>query len=234
MKIKEVIDIIGDFNVPIIPIPAGRRQKGKLPIYATEKGVHFYKDDTIWGISTDNSDMSYDIKMYLKRLDEKLEGNERELNKYLTVYELLSAIKSYKGENGNISFEQLKVYVALLNRKIIESLDFSEVSGMNDLIDLVSKDSLYREQIFNVSVVNCYKAQPFRGSTKPLKNYHFGNIEYHEELDKVNITLYNDCVELHHEAERISHKRNLDLEVEYTEEQKIFTALGCWRGYYLN
>lgn len=232
MKIINVIDIMGDFNAPVIPMPAGRRPKGTLPIYATEKGVHFYEDDTIWGISLDDSEMSYDMKMNLKRMDATLEDNERELNRYLAVYELLYAQKSHKGETGSISFEKLKDYVALLNKKILESLKFDEVSGMNYLIDLVSKDSLYREQIFNVSVAKCYRADRFRGSIKPSKSYHFGNIEYHEELDKVNITLYNDCIVLCHKAEGTFHECDLDLKHKYTEEQKILTALYRWRGYY--
>ena len=62
------------------------------------------------------------------------------------------------------------------------------------------------------------------------KDYSFGNIQYHEELDRVHITIYDDVVEISCTKEaRGSYERKLDKRKKYTSEDKIISALDFWR-----
>ena len=87
--------------------------------------------------------------------------------------------------------------------------------------------------LFNVHEVHSTKERQFSENKIEKKDYFFGNIQYHEELDRVHITIYDDVVEISCKKEaRGSHERKLDKRKKYTSEDKIISALDCWTGKY--
>lgn len=235
MKISEMIEILNINNaVPFIPYPGGYGKKEQLTIYSTNEGICFWEDATIWFISIDenNKDFIYKIGSQLKSKFYKLNDNHRELNKYLAVCQLLMAIHKYDSRNVQLSFEQIKKYVDDLNTHIYNSLDFNEISHMNDLIERIKGDEFYKELYFTVNEIKCRKADRYRGYQKKEKHYCFGNKRYHEKLDVVRITAYDDCVEMTCESGEIIPVMQLDMRTEHTLEGKIFLMLDKWRSHY--
>ena len=83
--------------------------------------------------------------------------------------------------------------------------------------------------------VQSTKERQFSGYRIEKRDYSFGNIQYHEELDRVNITIYDDVVEIScAKEERGSYERKLDNRKRYTSEDKIISALDCWRCSFWN
>ncbi|MCI9073112.1 MAG: hypothetical protein HFH80_10020 [Lachnospiraceae bacterium] len=78
-----------------------------------------------------------DIRALIKEKIRGISNNVRELNRYLVVSELLKAIDIFYGGQGNIDFEKAKVYVDKLNQHIDITLDFQEIMGMENLIDII-------------------------------------------------------------------------------------------------
>lgn len=236
MTIKDVISLMNITDVLFIPQMYGINKTGVLPIYPTNQGVCYYKDESIWsiGIKERCKNEIYEIKHKLCEFDNKLYSDERELDKYVAVSIILNAVDLCKGGNGRIRFEDIKDYVEILNNAIYESLDFQQISDMDTLKEIIKSDTLYRQMLFNVNEVNSTKEREFTGYKKETKRYSFGNIKYHEELDKVSIRTYDDYVTLACEKEGRSHKQNLDIRRSYTSEGKILSALYCWRCDYLD
>lgn len=224
-------------DIPFIPQISGVREKGKLSIYSTKQGVCYWNGESIWSIGIDQNSQNevYKIKQSLKKCAWELDDNDRELDKYVAVYEILYAINEYKGVNDDIEFDTIKRYVEILNKKILDSLDFQQILEMETLKNLIMKDKLYNQMLFNVHEVQSTKERQFSGYRKKKKDYSFGNIQYHEELDRVHITIYDDVVELFCEKEgRGSYERELDKRKIYTSEEKIISALDCWRCSFWN
>ena len=103
---------------------------------------------------------------------------------------------------------------------------------MKYLIYILSKKPLYCELFFHVQVFDYSKKRPC--PNKKSKDYFFGNKLFHNELDKVHITIYDDYVELWHPIEGRSHERELSPNITLSLEQKIITALDWWQTYYKN
>lgn len=227
MKISDMIEILKINSVPFIPLPPGYGEKGQLTIYATDKGICYWEDATIWFINIDenNKDFIYNIGNELKSNFYKLNDNHRELNKYLAVCQLLMAINKYKLGDGELPFGQIKKYVDCLNTHIYNSLDFNEISHMNDLIERIKEDSLYKELYFTVNEIKCRKSDRYRGYKNEENHYSFGNIRYHEKTDIVRITAYYDCVEMTFEPHGLSLEIPLDMRREHSLEGKIFSIL---------
>lgn len=237
MKIIELIKIIElskDYDTPIILMNPGQHDESELSIYSTSQGVCFYKDQDIWFLSISDADKAYDIKTLIEKNIREVYDNVRELNRYLAVSELLRAINIFNGGQGIIDFEKAKVYVNRINQQIGRSLDFHEIIKMENLIDLIKKDKLFRELFFSVNEVCCNRDERYRGYKKQENKYCFGNKKYHEDLDIVDITVYDDCVELLHRGEGRSHERDLDRRRPHTLEQKIISALDCWKCAFWN
>lgn len=234
MKISEMIDILKFDDIPFMQYPGGYNQKGLLTIDATKEGVVYWKDATINYVSVDDDckDYVYSTCSELKRHFNRLYNNERELIKYLAICELLSAINKYKSGNRQICFNEVKRYVNELNEHIYTSLQFEQVSHMKNLIDIIRKDELYRELCFNVHEIKSKKADQFTRFKKEENYYRFGNVKYYEILDVVQITVYNDCVELLMKAEStgIPVKRQLDMNKEHSLEGKLLTIIDAWRN----
>ena len=211
-------------------------EEGVLPIYPTRQGIYYWKDESIWsiGINEQSEDEIYQIKRCLKQKENSLEYSEKELDKYVAVFMILIAVDRYKGGKGTIYFDKIKYYVEILNKAIYEALDIQQISDMNTLKEIITSDTLYREMYFHVNEVNSTKERQYSGYKKDEKSYSFGNIKYHEELDKVFIYTYDDCVELTCEKEGKSYKQKLDMRRRYASEGKILAALDCWRCAYLN
>lgn len=237
MTIKEVISLMDIKGIPFLPQMSGIRENGKLPIYATEQGVCYWKDESIWSIGIDEKSKgeTYQVKQRIQNLVRGLDYDQREMDKYVAVYEVLLAIDEYRGEEGNIEPDTLKRYVEIINKAILDALDFQQIQKMADLMDIVVNDKLYRQMLFVVHEVDSMKEKQFSGYKVNKKNYSFGNIKYCEELDRVNITIYEDCVEIACMKEaRGCYERKLDIRRKYTSEEKIIVALDCWKCAYCN
>jgi len=180
MKILEAIDILGINDVPVKPYTAGYAPKDMLTIYSDKAGIHFWDEATIWFVSIDdnNKNNNYKIKENLKRKFVHLNNNAHELEKYLAIFELLYAIANYKGENIEYVWESLESSVKKINDCIEMSLDFSEIGNMNNLIEVVKNDILYKQLFFIVRGANCRKENEYRGYKKNTVNYCFGNKKY--------------------------------------------------------
>ena len=121
----------------------------------------------------------------------------------------------------------------ILNNEILKALDFQQISEMKTLKNLIMENKLYNQMLFSVREVRGTKARPFSEQGVEKKDYCFGNIKYHEELDIVHITIYDNLVEIWCEKEaREKIKRELDIKERFTLEEKIILALNCWKGYY--
>lgn len=235
MKIKQIVSLIDFGTIPFLAQPqqiGGPRAERTLPIYATEKGVCYYEKESIWsiGIAPHSKKKIYEIKnRYLKTINDE----DIDFDKYIAIYEILYAINEYKGIEDDINFDVLKKYVDEINKIILNELDFQQVPEMKTLKKIIMKNKLYNQMIFCVDDIRSIKEKRFLQQKTEEKRYVFGNIKYHEELDKVNITIYDDCVELVCEKEGKKHTENLNKEMNYTSEDKIISALDCWRNYFL-
>lgn len=237
MTIKQVISLINIKDIQFIPQMSGVREKGKLSIYSSKQGVCYRDGESIWSIGIDQNSQNemYKFKQYLKNCSCELGNNDRELDKYVAVYEILYAINEYKGIDDDIKFDTIKRYVEILNKEILDSLDFQQILEMETLKNLIIKDKLYNQMLFNVYEVQSTKERQFSGYRIEKKDYSFGNIQYHEELDRVHITIYDDVVEIScAKEERGSYERKLDNRKRYTSEDKIISALDCWRCSFWN
>lgn len=237
MKIVDLIKIIGldkDEFIPFILLGPGQHLNNELTIYPTPKGICFYKEADVRMLSFNDENKLYDIKNLIEKDIKEVYNNGRELNRYLAVSELLISIDCFCGGKGDFDLKKARDYVSKINRKIIEALVFNEIADMKDLIHMIKKDKLYRELFFVVTEVCCNKSDRYRGYKQQENAYCFGNEKYHEDLDVVDITVYDDCVELLHREEGREHEQKLDLRRRYTLEQKIITALDCWRCFYWN
>jgi len=237
MKIKDLIDLIEikkDFDIQFIPKGPGRGVPNELTIFPTSRGIGYWEDADIWFLGIDESckEQVYEIKTLLKQNINGLNENEDELDKFLAVSELLIAIDRFEGGLGKFDIEKAKEYVSKINRKIVESLDFEDILGMKDLKYSIENNKLYRQLCFNVCEVYCNKKDRYRGYGNKEKRYCFGNEKYHEELDVVDITIFTNYIELSHRKEGREHHRDLDIRNDNTTEQKILSALDCWKCAY--
>ena len=119
----------------------------------------------------------------------------------------------------------------MINKEIIDSLDFQKIREMENLKYLIKNDRVYNQMQFNVYEIQSTKEMQFSVGKKDEEEcLLFGNINYHEELDIVCIKIYEDCVEIHCKIEAGEcYERKLDIRKKYTLEEKIISALDCWK-----
>ena len=232
MKIKDMIEIIGIKDIPLNMIKAGKLNKDKLSIWGDRNGINFYEDETIWSVSINENckEEKYEIEQKIRQ--SKYNINNIELNKYVAIYEVLQAINEYNNVYNDISIEKLGNYTNKLNEHIMNNLDFKEISNMEILKSLVSEDKFYRELYFFFFLLKGDKKNIAILTDKEKSNYKFGNIKYYEELNRVNIYIYNDYIELVYEA--VGRKWSDHLISNLTLEEKIIRALDIWKTYYSN
>ena len=235
MKIVDLIKIIGldkENSMPFILLEPGQYSDKELAIYPTSRGICFYKEQDVWFLSINDKNKIYDIEQSIQRNIREVYNNVRELNRYLAISELLIAIDRFYGGKGVLDLDKAKIYVDKVDKAIIEALSFDEISNMKNLIDIIKGDELYREMLFVVNEIGCNRDDRYKGYKKQENYYSFGNQKYHEDLDVVDITVYNDFVEILHRAEGREHERKLDQRRQNTVEEKIISALDCWRCYF--
>ena len=124
----------------------------------------------------------------------------------------------------------------MINKEIIDSLDFQKIREMENLKYLIKNDRVYNQMQFNVYEIQSTKEMQFSVGKKDEEEcLLFGNINYHEELDIVCIKIYEDCVEIHCKIEAGEcYERKLDIRKKYTLEEKIISALDCWEEKFWN
>lgn len=163
MTIKQVISLINIKDIPFLPQMSGTGKKEKLPIYSTNQGVCYLEEVSIWSIGSDKNIRNeiYRIIQKWKKYDPKLDSDERELNKYVAVYEILDAINEYKSVDDDIKFDTIKRYVEMINKEIIDSLDFQKIREMENLKYLIKNDRVYNQMQFNVYEIQSTKEMQF-------------------------------------------------------------------------
>lgn len=113
------------------------------------------------------------------------------------------------------------------------SLEFEEISNMNKLIDNIKRHKFYRQLHFVVTEIESLKSEKHKGYKKRENTYAFGNKEYHKNSDVVKIDIYTDCVELSYSKEKPGAiKKDLNVNMAYTLEDKIVLILNEWERYY--
>lgn len=236
MQIKDVIDIleISKF-VPICPQMYGNPKDG-YAIYASEHGICYWEGESIKSLANDDRCKKNvdNIKFKITTKEKELEGKGRRLNRFLVVYELLRAIDLYNDGTGKVDLKKTKEYANKLDQAIIDELDFQKIDGMKGLIDFITMDDWLRELLFNIDEVHSTREREYCRGTEKIR-YTFGNRKYHEELDVVKITIYDDSAELYLEAAGEFHPPyKLDGHTYRTAEQKIVYVLGCWHNKIFN
>lgn len=236
MKISEMIKILDIKNPPkFIPLQPGN-YFNKSTIFATNEGVCYWTDATIWfcSISEKSKQQVDDIKCHLINYKNDLQSDERKLNRCVAVSELLIAINSHKGIKEKINTNLIFEYENILKLHITNVLDFCEISDMNTLISVIKNNNFFNELLFSATIVKSTEKNHYKGYEKEQKNYRFGNKLFHEELDKVQITAYDDFVKLTFEASGNTYKKNLSINKILSDEEKILSALDYWKNINLN
>lgn len=236
MTIEKLISLMNIKSVPFLIQPDTIRESYQLPIYATAQGVCYWREESIWSLGMDEESEA-ETDRIRQEIKDQIPGlyDGRELDKYVAVYEILSAVKEYRGEEGDIEIRSLAGYVELINIVIAEELDFGQIPDMAELRGIISSDQLYRQMLFEVCEVDCAKEGYLAGDDVHRRNYCFGNVEYHEKPDKVGVLIYEDCVEVICTREpRVRFRHMLKSEKKLSSEEKIIQALDFWRSAYRN
>mgnify|MGYP005755374155 FL=1 len=238
MTVLDLIEILqlNKGNNIFTPLPSGSYFKTHSVFDVSSKKIIFHKELTLSEFYDSKKDISYDLITYIQKNVGSVYNNERELLRYFSVFQLLIAIDQASGNENCASYdkylETAKQYVTKINQTIIENYQTDDIQDMQKLIYILSNTSLYRELFFHVQVFDYNNRRPC--PNKKSKNFSFGNKRFHNELDKVHITIYNDYVELWHPIEGRSHARELSPNRTLSLEQKIIAALDCWQTYYKN
>ena len=232
MTILDLIEILqlNKENNIFIPLPPGPHFE------VSSKKIIFYEGLTLPEFYNSTKKGASDLVQYIRKNIGFVYDNDRELVKYFSVFKLLAAIDKASG-NGNCEsydkyLETAKQYVTKINQTIKENYQTDDIQDMKDLICILLEDSLYRELFFHVQVFDYSKKRLC--PNKKSKDYFFGNKRFHNELDKVHITIYNDYIELHHPIEGRSHEGDLTPNNTLSLEQKIIAALDYWQTYFNN
>lgn len=236
MTVLDLIEImeLNKENDIFIPLPSGPYFVSHSIFEVSSKKIIFYKELTLSEFYDSEKDISYNLITYIQKNVESVYNNERELLRYFSVFQLLIAIDLTSGNENCASYdkylETAKQYVTKINQTIIENYQTDDIQDMQDLKYILNSTPLYLELFFYVQVFDYDKKRPC--PNKKSKNFSFGNKRFHNELDKVHITIYNDYVELWHPIEERSHERELSPNNALSIEQKIIAALDCWQTYY--
>ena len=172
-----------------------------------------------------------------KNIEKYLKGNNEIKNIYYVVYSLLNQIGEYKRiENkcfkvNDYIESRINNCVELVVSEIVDKLDFSQISTMKTLISIINRNKYYQQLMFRV------EEYTYNINTKGYRNpnvnkYNFGNVEYHEQLNIVQITAHNDFVKLIDCKKGKIYKDKLDDNSNI--EGKIIKALYIWDNYMKN
>ena len=238
MTVLDLIEILqlNKDNTIFTPLPPESYLENRSVFEVSSKKIIFYEGLTLPEFYDSRKKGSHDLIEYIQKSVESVYGNKRELLRYFSVFQLLIAIDKATGHDDCESYdkylETAKQYVTKINQAIKENYQTDDIQDMKDLIYILSKKPLYCELFFHVQVFDYSKKRPC--PNKKSKDYFFGNKRFHNELDKVHITIYNDYVELHHPIEGRSHERELSPNRTLSLEQIIIAALDCWQTYYKN
>lgn len=239
MTVLDLIEILqlNKGNNIFVSLPSELYFKEPSNFNVYSKKIIFHKELTLSEFYDSKKDISYDLITYIQKNVGSVYNNERELLRYFSVFQLLIAIDQASGNDNFESYDKYldtaKKYVTKINQAIKENYQTDDIQDMQDLKYILYSTPLYLELFFNVQVFDYDKKRPC--PNKKSKDLSFGNKRFHNEMDKVHITIYNDYVELWHPIEgRSPHGRDLPLNSPLSLEQKIIDALDCWQTYYNN
>lgn len=252
MKIAELLKIIKFnelYNVPFIPMDAGMLPEDKPAIYGKKDGIHYFRDDTCFGVSCSNNGMEKlkIIKSLMRDWFYTIPEGGAIYEYYISIAEILEGVDRYNRKNKNgfpevLSKENLRKYVDLIVEYVKSNLDFTQVSDMLELKKRIAEDNNYSQYVFNVEILESKKEDQYRGCSKTCREYVFGNVKYFESLDRVSLKIYDDEIELWHRraGRNISKtvdwrhlaKHTYDAHGASNDESKILRALYEWIGYY--
>lgn len=236
LNLIEILQLNKGNNI-FIPLPSGQYFKTHSVFDVSSKKIIFNEELTLSEFYDSKKESAYDLISYIQKNVGSVYNNKRELLRYFSVFQLLIALDQ-ASENDNCApydkyLETAKEYVTKLNQAIKKNYQTDDIQDMQDLKYILSKKPLYLELFFHVQVFDYNKKRPC--SNKRSKSLSFGNKRFHNELDNVQIRIYNDYVELWHPIEgRSPHGRDLPLSSPLSLEQKIIDALDCWQTYYNN
>ncbi len=240
MKLSEIITILElDKDIPFYEHEYGLGCSYTNTV--DSDGVHFWKEESTSYCNLFNDEYSIDN---IVQQNCKIDKGNRYYRLYYTVSSLLYAVGKWK-EISELNFnidkyiaDNIKKYVSLIKNEIKSNLDFSEVKDMNQLIDIINCSELYQQMLFLVTVYDYSKYTKGYKNYKTKNTYSFGNKKYREDLDKVRISIYDDCVELvcDREGRGIPYERKLSQNnrIELSVENKIIEAIDTWDCYYTN
>lgn len=235
LNLIEILQLNKENNI-FIPLPSGPYFVSHYNFEVSSKKIIFYEELTLPEFYDSQKNISCDLIKFIQDNVVSKYDNKREFLRYFSVLQLLIAIDKATGIDDCESYDQYlettKEYVTKINQAIKENYQTDDIQDMQDLKYILYSTSLYLELFFHVQVFDYNKRRPC--PNKKSKNFSFGNKRFHNELDKVHITIYNDYVELWHPIEGRSHERELSPNRTLSLEQKIITALDCWQTYYKN
>ena len=238
MTILDLIEILqlNKENNIFIPLPPGPYFEDHSIFQVSSKKIIFYEGLTLPEFYNSRKEASYALVEYIQKNVESVYDNKRELLRYFSVFQLLIAIDKATGHDDCESYdkylETAKQYVTKINQAIKENYQTDDIQDMQDLKYILYSTPLYLELFFDVQVFDYDKKRPC--PNKKSKDLSFGNKRFHNEMDKVHITIYNDYVDLWHPIEGRSHERELSPNRTLSLEQIIIAALDCWQTYYKN
>lgn len=238
MTVLDLIEILqlNKGNNIFTPLPSGPYFVSHYNFEVSSKKIIFYEELTLPEFYDSQKNISCDLIKFIQDNVVSKYDNKREFLRYFSVLQLLIAIDKATGIDDCESYDQYlettKEYVTKINQAIKENYQTDDIQDMQDLKYILYSTPLYLELFFDVQVFDYDKKRPC--PNKKSKDLSFGNKRFHNELDKVHITIYNDYVELWHPIEGRSHERELSPNRTLSLEQKIIAALDCWQTYYKN
>ena len=241
MKLSEIITILKlDKDIPFYEHQYGLGCEYSKTV--DKDGIHFWKGETTSYCNLSN-DAEYIIDNFIRQRC-RIDKDNKYYRLYYTVSSLLYVVgKWQKINDSNFDIDKyvtnnIKKCVSLIQDEIKNNLDFSEVKDMNQLIDIINCSELYQQMLFLVTVYDYSKYTKGYKNYKTKNTYSFGNKKYCEDLDKVRISIYDDCVELvcDREGRGIPYERKLSSNnrIGLSIENKIIEAIDAWNCYYTN
>lgn len=115
-----------------------------------------------------------------------------------------------------------------------EELDFSKISGMNDLIETITEDKNFPKRLFTVTIIYHNKGSNTTPS-HPKNIYTFGYRTINDVFKKNNvyIQIYDDSIDIQ-DMQKGSLPTITASAKKLLDEEKIITALDCWKSHYEN
>lgn len=235
MKISDLVELSGIQNEYKISMKGLLTGNGnKLPIYSNQNVICFYKGETCQGVGADKNceNQKYKIRNQLEEWFGNMysKGIAVLQERYLSIAEILLAIEECIGKKV-FTKDCVQRYAEKTKEQVDKELDLSTIQRFDALSELIRSNIFYSELWFKVEIWECKKNDRYVTylGEKAKFEYGFGNRKYHEELDVVNIIIYQDWYELCYkrkgtviECERETMRKRI------TDEEKILAALNEW------